>query len=451
MKKLIFLNFILLSACNSKTGFSQIEWRSGDSPSSLQSLDKVEISSISKVMSSTQLVEIQQQTIHGIRIEDSYVKKIRNTNGEILIVRAAISLDEDKLAALLLSNFEVQKNTILDEIKNAFPIFRKKPPEKIEVSVLHHHKYYEPVWNVVYSDVHGIPWEMKLGSHLQIRSIKRLGSQFHDTPAFIFPRGPKLSDLQEVILKGLAADPTLSNDHLIVTSQAESKISDLSGPLKFLQTDARFDQLQAFYYLEESLKWFEKTLNVKLPFNIQAEVGIGFPEKTNSAFYYQGKIRFGLGDDQTYSHIPQDPSIVIHESVHALVDSIARLPYEGEGGSLNEAFADFFTAVQLDNPNMGEAAYLKGPYRRTLANDFKLAEKTDGLYHDSGIVSGALWDLRQKFGLEKSRQIGLLTLNRLTPGSDFADFGVQVKEVLSLVLSPEEVRIAAGLLEKRGF
>jgi Zn-dependent metalloprotease len=159
----------------------------------------------------------------------------------------------------------------------------------------------------------------------------------------------------------------------------------------------------------------------------------------------------GLGDDQTYSHIPQDPSIVIHESVHALVDSIARLPYEGEGGSLNEAFADFFTALQLDNPNMGEAAYLKGPYRRTLANDFKLADKTGGLYHDSGIVSGALWDLRKSLGQDKARQIALSTLNRLTPGSDLADFGVQVKEVLSLVLSIEEVGIAVAMLEKRGF
>lgn len=451
MKKVLFTSFIFLAACNSKNGLHNIEWRRGDSSTLIESLDKVNVSTLSKIQSASESVEIQQQTVHGITIEDSYVKKIRDHKGDVFAVRAAVSLDDKKLESLLLSEFQKRKDTILNELKIAFPAFRKRPPEKINVVIIHHGAYYEPVWNVVYTDKHSIPWEMKLGAHLQIRSVKRVGSQFHDTPAFVFPKGPKISSLQEVILKGLAAEPTISNDHLIVTTQGDMKIVDVNNPLKFSPQDSRFDQVQVFYYLEESLNWFEKRLNVKLPMNLQAEVGVGAPDKTNSAFYYQGKIRFGSGDDQTYSRIPQDPSIVIHESVHALVDVIAHLPYEGEGGSLNEAFADFFTAIQLDNPNMGEAAYLKGPFRRTLKNDFKLADKNGGLYHDSGIASGVLWDLRIKFGLEKAKQIGLLALNRLTPGSDFIDFGSQVKEVLPQVLTEEERLSALTVLEKRGF
>jgi hypothetical protein len=451
VKKALLTSFVFLVSCHSKNGLNNIEWKRGDSQSQLHVLDKISVSSISKIQSAVELVEIQQQTVQSIKIEDSYVKKVRDLKGEEVLVRASISLDKSKLDSLLLADFKAQRKTILDELKVAFPIFRKRPPENIDVVIINHKSYYEPVWNILYSDKNGIPWEMKLGSHFQIRSVKRVGSQFHDTPAFVFPRGPKMSSLQEVVLKGLAADPTLANEHLMVTSQADSKILDVTSPLKFSPQDSRFDQLQVFYYLEEALNWFDKRLNVKLPFKLQAEVGVGSPEKTNSAFYYQGRIRFGFGDDQTYSHIPQDPSIVIHESVHALVDAIARLPYEGEGGSLNEAFADFFTSLQLDNPNMGEAAYLKGPYRRTLVNDYKLSEKTGGLYHDSGIVSGTLWDFRSKFGIEKAKQIGLLTLNRLTPGSDFVDFGLQVKEVLSQVLSDEEQLVAVSILEKRGF
>jgi Zn-dependent metalloprotease len=290
-----------------------------------------------------------------------------------------------------------------------------------------------------------------MNNHLQVSSVKRVGSQFHDTIAIVFPKGPKMSNLQEVVLRGLATNPTLSNDRLFVASQADSKISDVSGPLKFTPQDSRFDQVQVFYFLEESLNWFERRLNVKIPFKLNAEVHMGAPDKTNSAFYYQGKIRIGAGDDETYARIPQDPSIIIHESVHALVDTVARLPFEGEGGSLNEGFADFFTALQLDNPNMAEASYLKGPFRRSVVNNYKLSDKTGGLYHDSGIASGTLWELRVKLGPDKAREIAILTLNRLVPGSDFADFGLQLKEVLPQVLAQDELKMAQDIVAERGF
>lgn len=452
MKKIALISFLALAACDSKKGLQTLEWRPGDSASQIQALKNLESTHSLPVQSASQTIELEQQSVHGIKVDGSFIKHLRSPQGEPILIRASVSLEDKKLEGLPLSDFELRKNSILNELKVAFPMFRVRPPEKIDVLIIHHRGYYEPVWNVLYTDKHGIPWEMKLGQHLQIRSVNRVGSQFHDTLAFVFPKGPKISNLQEVLLKGIAVNPTLSSSRLVVTSQAaDSKITDIDGPLKYSPQDSRFDQLQVFYFLDESLTWFEKRLNVKLPFSLQAEVAVGAPEKTNSAFYYQSKIRFGTGDDETYSHIPQDPSIVIHESVHALVDALAHLPYEGEGGSLNEAFADFFAALQLDNPNMGEVAYLKGPFRRSLVNDFKLSEKNGGLYHDSGIISGALWDLRVKFGPDKARQIALLTLNRLNPSSDFADFSAQLKEVLSQVLDSDEVLSAQSILGKRGF
>lgn len=451
MKKVISISFLFLSACNSKTGLQNLEWKKGEALSQLHSLENINTTPGKKITSANQSIEFTEQTVQGIPIENSFIKKINDASATPVVVRAAISLEEDKLTRLRLSEFSQKKSTLLEDLKKSFPIFKKITPDSIDIVIAHRRGFYEPLWKIVYSDKNGIPWELRMNNHLQVSSVKRVGSQFHDTLAIVFPKGPKMSNLQEVLLKGLVATPTLSNDRVFVSSQAQSTISDVSAPLKFAPQDARFDQVQVFYFLDESLNWFENKLNVKIPFKLNAEVHMGAPEKTNSAFYYQGKIRIGSGDDETYSRIPQDPSIIIHESVHALVDAVARLPFEGEGGSLNEGFADFFTALQLDNPNMAEASYLKGPFRRSVVNNYKLSDKTGGLYHDSGIASGTLWELRVKIGPDKARDIAILTLNRLVPGSDLVDFGLQLKEVLPQVLTNEELQPAMDIVTARGF
>ncbi|KHD88376.1 MAG: hypothetical protein OM95_09580 [Bdellovibrio sp. ArHS] len=452
MKKLILIAVLFLVSCGEKKGLQPIEWRKGEPPSALQSLNDVNLTLPSKMQSLDEVVELREQRVQGVPVENSFVKNLKDSTGDDVLVRASVSLEEGKLSQLKLDEFALKKVSIAKDLKTAFPIFRKFAPEKIEMIVAYNRGFYEPLWRVVYTDQKGVPWEVRLSRLLEVRGVKRVGSQFHDTVAAIFPKGPKKSQIQEVVLKDLRAQPTLANSRLLVSSQASAKIVSVTEPLKFNPQDSRFDQVQVFYFIEESLKWFENKLNVKIPFQLQAEIHVGAPEKTNAAFYYQGKIRLGAGDDEFYSRIPQDPSIVVHESVHALIEAVARLPYEGEGGSLNEAFADFFTASQLNNPNMGETAYLKGPFRRSVVNDLKLSDKNGGLYHDSGIVSGTLWSLATRFGPDRGRQIALLTLNRLVPSSDFQDFGVHLREVLPLVLSTEEdLQAARAILAERGF
>lgn len=451
MKKIILVSFLILSSCNSKVGLQTIEWRPGEAKSKITILKDITSAPQKNFESRNERIEFAEQTIKDIVIEDSFIKTLKDRDNNPLAVRAEVSLEADKLEKLPIDLFLEKKQTIRKDLKRAFPIFQKSAPEKIDLIIAHRNGFYEPLWRITYTDKRGAPWEIKMNNHLQVRSVKRVGSHFHDAVAVVFPKGPKLSQLQEVILKGININPTLSNDKVVVGSLAESKISDLEAPLKFNPQDARFDQVQTYYFLEQSLNWLEHSLNVKLPFKIHAEVHVGAPEKTNSAFYYQGKIRLGAGDDQIYSHIPQDPSIVIHESIHALVDAVAHLPFEGEGGSLNEAFADFFTTLQLDNPNLGEASYLKGPFKRSVANNYKLTDKNGGLYHDSGIASGTLWELRVKLGPDKAREIGILTLNRLVPSSDFNDFGQQLKAVLTQVLDQRELDLAMEIVRARGF
>jgi Zn-dependent metalloprotease len=191
-------------------------------------------------------------------------------------------------------------------------------------------------------------------------------------------------------------------------------------------------------------------LNVRIPTSIEAVVHMGFPEKTNSAFYYQSKIRIGKGDDVTYSNIPQDASIIYHESFHALIDGVAHLSYEGENGSLNEAFADFFTCLMTDRPYLGESSYLKGPFKRNLNQGFKYSEKTGGLYHDSLIVSSLLWELKEKMGSAKAKTLAIETLILLNPASDLKMFSQKLIEV-SKTLSADDQNTVLQTVNNKGF
>ncbi|MFM6927399.1 MAG: hypothetical protein ACKOX6_03000 [Bdellovibrio sp.] len=451
MRKILSILLLALSSCTPKSDLHSVEWRSGQNTEELKLLSTIKLSQETDLLSLGQTLRLKTQEFNGIPIDGSYVKEVSDKSGKVA-VRALVSLNQDKLLTLPLDEFLNKRERIVKDLQGAFSIFRRHPPSQVSIVINHKRGFYQPLWHVVYTDAKGASWEARLNNHLQVQSVKRVGSQFQDTLAWVFPKGPQKSDLQEVLLRGLQTQPTLSNSRLLVSSQAEVKVSEIKGPLKFNPKDARFDQVQAFYFLDESLNWFERMLGVRVPFQLQAEVYVGAPEKTNSAFYYQGKIRLGTGDDEIYSHLSQDPSVVIHESVHALVDVVAGLPFEGEGGSINEGLADFFTAIQLNNPNMAEASYLKGPFRRSVVNAITLNDKNGGLYHDSGIISGTLWDLHERFGNVVGLRLAALTLNRLVPGSDFKDFGESLHLVMESELqNPGDLQAGKEILRRRGF
>jgi hypothetical protein len=100
---------------------------------------------------------------------------------------------------------------------------------------------------------------------------------------------------------------------------------------------------------------------------------------------------------------------------------------------------------------MGEVSYVPGPYRRSVENEVKLSDKNGGLYHDSGIVSGVLWELYKKVGTEKSIDLALKLLISLDPKSDIADFQKRILEVLPTVLVGKDLVTAQEILKNRGF
>jgi Zn-dependent metalloprotease len=176
---------------------------------------------------------------------------------------------------------------------------------------------------------------------------------------------------------------------------------------------------------------------------------VGYPEKTNGAFAHGNKIWLGRGDDKEFKLLAQDPSVVLHELGHVIINQLSRLPTQGEGGSLNEGFADYLAATQIESSKIGSAAYLPAPFMRNLDNAVLFTQKTGGLYHDSLIVSGTLWTLRTKLGAKVVDQLAIKTLTRLGPSKQLSDFSYAITLAAENRLNAEQLVILKDVLKAR--
>ncbi|MGZ3744293.1 MAG: hypothetical protein ACXWRA_10660 [Pseudobdellovibrionaceae bacterium] len=451
---LLFLSSNIFMAvflgCESRTGFQEVEWSKKSGKSLPSELKKIDLKPEAQKQTRFENIEFSSQQIQGIPLENAFIKKIYDSKGELLSLSGLVDSRARGNKAEI-ESMQAQESSVLPLLRSKYPVLAKSSSfEKPELIFEKKGRSVELKWRCVYFDEKGFPWQIILNKEGSIEKQERLGSQFEESVATVFPLGPLRSSLTDVTLKNLLNMNPLKNSRLVVTSLADVKIPT-SGNLKFSPPDERFDEVQVFYFVNKALDWFESRLGFTLSRALDVQVHFGAPEKTNGAFYYQGHIRIGSGDGVVYAKMPQDPTVVMHETAHALIDDLARLPFQDEGGSLNEGLADFLTAVQLNQANMGEVSYLPGPYRRTVDNDLKLSDKNGGLYHDSGIVSGTLWELKNKIGPEKSIDITLKLLISLDPQSDFADFKKKILVVLPAILTEKDLATAQDVMKNRGF
>jgi len=399
-------------------------------------------------------IERSYQTIGKAKIEGTFLQKVTNDKGDLIYLKTQFhegdfSSYEKKSEKLFTNRFaflERLKKTEID-LKNAKEIFS---PEVIlilkdGVSTL--------AYQIDYVDQHQTAvYRIKVNPSGRVLSHENTSSGFEQGKGVVFPSGPKQSELTEVVLTNLIGDGSLTKNSLRATAQVNEKAHSPNFIFDYEPHDVRFDQVQSFYYIDSAIQFFQTRLGVTLPFALELQTHVGFPEKTNAMFYYPGQIRLGMGDGVNYANIMKDPSIVFHEASHALVDALAKLPLgQGEGGSLNEAFADFFTAVYFQNPNMAEVAYLKGPFKRTVANTKTMKDKTGGLYNDSLIVSGLFWDIKNSIGENKTLDLATKTLVRLGPSGNYSSLSAAVQYALQQGFSESEKKAVAELLLKRGF
>ncbi len=394
-------------------------------------------------------IYFENQKLEGVPVQGAFFKRLEKEGRPLFVASRWMSGTQSSWKRLI-QKMRASEGQVRARVETLFPGYRQMKWLSGPDLVIETKPKIQPVWRMLFELKNGELIALTVDEKLRLLDSRREGSQFGEAMAFLFPKGPLRSEISNVKLNEALTALHLESDRVLLRTEADVEATAEKNQFHYSSDDLRFSQVQAYYFVSESMQWFEKNFQLKMPFRVEVETQKGFPGKTNTAFYYQHRIRLGEGDEISYSRIPLDPSIVIHESIHAVNEAVSALPYEGEGGSLNEAYADFWTAMQLDNPRLGEVSYRKEPFKRSLENDLKLSQKNGGLYHDSLIVSGLLWNIRTELGPEVARRVAWKTLLRLTPDSDFAIWLDEFSRVLSE--EPAEIQNKIrGIVKNRGW
>ncbi|HEY8278785.1 MAG TPA: hypothetical protein VIH99_04135 [Bdellovibrionota bacterium] len=293
---------------------------------------------------------------------------------------------------------------------------------------------------------------LQIGRKGEVIGRGRLNWDGADGRAAVFPKGPKFGGVEEQTLRDLTGDGTVTGRLLHVISALDLKVWSPELTFIFPETDRRFDLGQAYFTIEQGYRWLKEHLGIELDHPIEVKLHVGEGGVSNAAFYHGNTIYLGTGDGETYKDMIRDPSVLIHEGIHAVIDAYAGLPSEGEGGGFNEGFADLFTALILDNPRMGEASYLKGPFRRTLEN--RLVAYKDfapGVYQNGSIVAATFWDMKPELGTELTAKLAFRTLVRLGRGAKFDDMPSALAGAAQGLLNEAQTRLALSAARTRGW
>lgn len=396
-------------------------------------------------------IQTTPQRLGEALVEGGQRHMVRNKNGDVIYGRLDyVSSPEEAGTANLKEIENLHRNRaafLVEARKRNFQIRHSQLLSEVQVRLIKVDGELAPVYSLdlIKMDKTGVErWYLKPNARVVNR--EPLSADFDHTGYVYDPR--QMNQVQEVIFKDLLNSKFLESDTQRVKTQSPQGVNVLDGPFQFQLEDPKFYQAQTFYFVQQALNYFEFDLGFKLPVRVEVETSMGYPQKTNAAFTYNNQIRLGDGDSQIYQNIPNDPTIVIHEVSHILNSLIARLPTQGEGGSLNEAFADFFTASYLGSPFLGQYSYKQGA-RRNLEDVILFSEKNGSLYGDSQIVSGTLWQIRKELGADLAQKLALRTLTRLGPSQSLADFSNAIARASQDLLTDSQRQTVDAILKGR--
>lgn len=390
------------------------------------------------------------QSVAGVPVDDSYIKTL-SRDGETLWVKTQYQ-ESKRLPSLTFVQKELARK---DRVLERMGKLQGRLGCKFTGEALPHLQW-KGSWMLVFSRAcesrGGEVYEIVLNSRGRLLSHEPAGAQFTlalETVS-LYPKGPKLSTLKPVRMTVATTPNFLTSPSVEVISDAGYTFQQLGQISQVTPSEDRFDTLQAYYFSSEALKWFNDQFKFQLT-GLRLRTQVGYPDKSNIAFYFNREIRIGTGDGVTYSRMALDPSIVIHETMHGVIEPLTHLPFRGEGGSLQEGLADTLTALYLDEPNIGETAYKAAPFQRTLANNMTVADKNGGLYHDSLILSGLLWEIKERVDLQTAQQAVSFLLAHLAPSSQFDDVKTQLRAWLTQIPNQDQAAKVEAIASRRGW
>lgn len=411
--------------------------------------EKSSVALASKKRKPLENLKIKTQVFQDYQVEGTYLKQISTVKGRKRF-QASSSFEPTADLKLQISALN-EKQKIFSKMHQSLAssqgrqLVSLEPERKIIWTSTHG---WQPVLGWLAADASGELWRTLRNVEFQEVRTERVGSGFADQhKAFLYPESPVRTQIEEVQLGFLNENPQLENELIELTTESSSLARSDQAWFKYKPEEDEFDQVQAFYFASRFLSWVQSSFQIGFGQKLQIQTHVGYPQRTNTMFYYGGKVRLGAGDGGSFDQVMKDPSIVMHESAHFLIDQMAALPFQGEGGSINEGFADALTAIHLKSPYMGEASYKKQPYKRSLDNSLRVQDKTGKLYADSLIVSGTFWKMYQAFGEDMTKQVIFYTLERLHPGSDFQHLQSLLQEAI-VVFGPGRTSYNEILKEK---
>lgn len=408
------------------------------------------------VYRANEVVTKSEEIFAGVKIHQSHIQSIYDKKGNLQyqtgIANDSVPENLKNDVALLKSEAGavLRKLQVSDkDIAAASHVFQP------ELEIYYHpkNKVYLVSWIVDFIDQHeSTAWRYRFDKNLNLIEAKQAASHLIVGRGTVYPKGPKRSDVSEVFLHGLVGDGTLTSSSIrVLTANDQSALSP-DHTFYYSASDARFDQVQAYYYMEIANAWFRQRLQVQLNNPVEVKVHVGGNRPTNAAFYYRNKIFLGAGDGRIYQNMLKDPTVVIHELVHAYIDQLTGLSNDGESGSFDEAYADYFSSAITLNPNVGSASYMKAPYRRTLNNSRKAFVDFRGKkYHDSTIISGTLWTIRQAIDDSRADQLALRSLFRLGKVPALRDFPTVMVAAMKGFLDQSEQAKVYQVLRDKGW
>ncbi|HEY3359416.1 MAG TPA: MYXO-CTERM sorting domain-containing protein [Polyangia bacterium] len=291
-----------------------------------------------------------------------------------------------------------------------------------------------------------------------VRRLSRLraarGRVYEDSPA----QGAGLIDVD---LPHLTGAETLTGDYADTyraTMRGNNSVTKdrkavpvngdyLFDPQEHSFTDP-FAEVQMYYHVSRIHQWFADTFgfarvgrgadqHIDLFANFATDAGNGQLQPYDNAFYGDldgdghGDLTFGQGGlDFSY-----DAEVIYHEFTHSVVDEgpkldgldIDALGLFLDPGSLNEAFADYFSSTFVGDPILGEYVGQEmgqgGAIRRMTdpAGEHASCPGTlSGETHADGVVwARALWDTRSMLDVATADQVIWAALQSLNGSTTF--------------------------------
>lgn len=458
----LLLSFLFLTSCQPKEKIiEQKIWHKGLNQNLQDFINQEQFHTSSKSIDvAGEKITLNKQTYQNYNVHQgslTLIHDVKNQSLEFSKITYLISPDDLKKS---LNHYE------LDKFKKSSEVLFKKIQEvhkltPFEYSNKHSLQFLEPAENYLVFDKKikpvisvkvlnldkGFVSQMFFDKSAKLLKEEVLSSDF-DAQAWIYPFSD-IRKIQETVLKKLEINKALKNQKISVYSSDSSELSDKNAPWQFSTTDPRFDQIQAFHYADTITNLLESSFGFSFLTEVQIQTAFNYPEKTNAAFTFNNQIRLGLGDDLSYKSLAQDPTIIAHELGHVIVSQISGLSTQGESGSLNEAFADYISASINQTSLMGSFSYIPKPFKRNLDEFITWDMAKGGLYFDSQIFSGILWEIRKNFGSAISNKIALRTISRLSSYAKFTDFPQALLLASKDLLTSEDHNKLIQILRKR--